>query len=64
MLKHTGSNYQCSSSPEPAGTDVSAHYPSNPLLCCQDIAVLCTPHLKGNAQHLGRHPSRGLNSSW
>lgn len=62
-VKHTMSNYQCSSSPESGGTDAFAHYLLNPVICCWDSAVPCSPRVEGNAQHLDRHPSRELNTS-
>lgn len=60
--KHNTSDYQCLSSPEPAGTDVSAHYLLNPRICCWSSTVPCSPPVEGNAQHLDRHPSRELNT--
>lgn len=61
-VKYTTSNYQCLSSPEPTGTDASAHYLLNLTSCCWGSTVPCSPPVEGNAQHLDRHPSRELNS--
>lgn len=58
------SNCEYSYSPESAGTDASAHYLLNPMIYCWDSSVPCSSHVEGNAQHLGRHLSRELNTSW